>query len=245
LIAHRWWMPTIHSRTRSHLVSEAKHSIVHVYGLNKLSQEGIKTQVKSLLENDRYICRATGRETLQGHFKAAEITEIIFRKYFAGIKMRGHADEGFFEAINEVFICLVASAIRHCLTFWETGVFIRSSKKMDFKYDTAYRTYQRLLETWKSYPANIQVLLLSSIKADLRARLVATQPKVQLESTEPLPLNDPVRFEQELRAELAGLRASARDAERRSAHQRRTLEQELEEGQGPTILRDVGDEGEE
>ncbi|RPB18247.1 hypothetical protein L211DRAFT_773186, partial [Terfezia boudieri ATCC MYA-4762] len=58
------------------------------------------------------------------HFRASEITEIIFRKYFANLKMRGNFDDTFFESINEVFICLVSSAIRHCLKSWATGVYV-------------------------------------------------------------------------------------------------------------------------
>ncbi|RPB20033.1 hypothetical protein L211DRAFT_764361, partial [Terfezia boudieri ATCC MYA-4762] len=58
------------------------------------------------------------------HFRASEITEIIFRKYFATIKMWGHADDHFFDSINEVFICLVISTMRHCLKTWMTGVYV-------------------------------------------------------------------------------------------------------------------------
>ena len=73
------------------------------------------------------------------HFKAPEITGIIFGKYFAGNKMRGHTDDRFFDSINEVFFCLVASAIRHVLKAWSTGVFIESTLVNAFKYETAAR----------------------------------------------------------------------------------------------------------
>ena len=46
------------------------------------------------------------------------------RKYFAGIKMRGNFDSEFFDNINEVFVCLVGTAIRHCLKSWETGEYV-------------------------------------------------------------------------------------------------------------------------
>ncbi|KAF8444338.1 hypothetical protein BGX38DRAFT_1260974 [Terfezia claveryi] len=58
----------------------------------------------------------------QRHFRANEITEIIFHKYFSNMKMCGNSDDTFFDSINEVFICLVTSAMRHCLKAWTTGV---------------------------------------------------------------------------------------------------------------------------
>ena len=76
-------------------------------------------------------------------FKATEITEIIFRKYFAGRKMRGNFDNSFFDSINEVFIYLVASAIRHCLKAWVTGVFQETTRPVEFKYETAIRKFTR------------------------------------------------------------------------------------------------------
>ena len=41
--------------------------------------------------------------------------EIIFHKYFAGIKMYGNCNDTCFDSINEVFICLVTSVMRYCL----------------------------------------------------------------------------------------------------------------------------------
>ena len=41
--------------------------------------------------------------------------------------MRWNIDETFFDRINEVFICLVASTIRHCLKSWVTGVYVEPS----------------------------------------------------------------------------------------------------------------------
>ncbi|RPB21129.1 hypothetical protein L211DRAFT_851728 [Terfezia boudieri ATCC MYA-4762] len=72
---------SIHSRTRLHLVYECKHSIMEVFALNKLSQLEIAKQVNYLLLHNRFICREDGQETHQRHFRASEITEIIFREF--------------------------------------------------------------------------------------------------------------------------------------------------------------------
>jgi hypothetical protein len=50
--------------------------------------------------------------------------------------MRGHFDDNFFDSINEVFICLVCSAMRHCLKAWTTGVYAEPGRNADFKYET-------------------------------------------------------------------------------------------------------------
>ncbi|RPB23599.1 hypothetical protein L211DRAFT_786559, partial [Terfezia boudieri ATCC MYA-4762] len=49
------------------------------------------------------------------YFRASEIMEVIFRKYFASVKMWGNFNPSFFDSINKVFICLVACAMHHCL----------------------------------------------------------------------------------------------------------------------------------
>ncbi|RPB18728.1 hypothetical protein L211DRAFT_795926, partial [Terfezia boudieri ATCC MYA-4762] len=75
------------------------------------------------------------------HFRASEITEIIFRKYFATIKMRGYANDHFFDSTNKVFICLVMSAMSHCLKAWTTGIYIEPSNTESFKYQTTLSKY--------------------------------------------------------------------------------------------------------
>ena len=156
---------SILSRTRSHLVYECKHSITHLYGLNMLEQDDIAKRVKWLLEEDRFICREDGWEvdthvtrriivvesqqlttcqTRQRHFQAKQITELTFRKYFVGAKMSGNVDECFFDSINEVFICLVVSTMRHCLKAWQTGVF---EQPPEFKCGTAQSKAQSDIES--------------------------------------------------------------------------------------------------
>ncbi|RPB18856.1 hypothetical protein L211DRAFT_853735 [Terfezia boudieri ATCC MYA-4762] len=102
----------------------------------------------------------------QRHFRASEIMEVIFRKYFASVKMRGNFDSSFFDSINEVFICLVACAMRHCLKTWSTGVYVEPAKNADFKYATT-------VSTWNTYPSNAQ-----QATRDARPRLPdALQPR--------------------------------------------------------------------
>jgi len=55
--------------------------------------------------------------------------------------MRCHFDDTFFDSINEVFICLVTSAMRHCLKAWTTGVYVETGRNADFKYETTASKY--------------------------------------------------------------------------------------------------------
>ncbi|KAF8455731.1 hypothetical protein BGX38DRAFT_1257986 [Terfezia claveryi] len=195
------YLHSIHSRTRAHLVYECKHSIVELFALNHLPQHEIAERVKYLLFQDRFICREDGREAHQRHFHANEITEIIFRKYFSNMKMRGNSDDTFFDSINEVFICLVTSAMRHCLKAWTTGVYVEPPSTGNFRYDTT-------VTTWNAHPRKVRVLLLAAIKADIGARLAATQQNGSLESDQPLRISNTSVFEAELVQELAELAKS-------------------------------------
>ena len=149
-----------------------------------------------------------------------EITEIIFRKYFASLKMCGNTDDTFFDSINKVFIYLMTSA---CDTVSRHGPqgYLWSPRKLlnsntaappvsDF-YPTSQveipmqpGTYQRFLRTWKTYNPKVWSLLLSIIKSDIRARLAATQIAADQESDEPLNLGDTSCYEEELTWELQG-----------------------------------------
>jgi len=60
---------------------------------------------------------------------------VIYNKYYAGKKMREYRDREFHEKINGIFICLVASALRHCLKHWVTGEL--AEEMVEFKYETA------------------------------------------------------------------------------------------------------------
>ncbi|RPB18308.1 hypothetical protein L211DRAFT_854245 [Terfezia boudieri ATCC MYA-4762] len=131
----------------------------------------------------------------QRHFRASEITEVIFRKHFASVKMWGNFDPSFFDSINEVFICLVACVMYHCLQTWSTDVYIEPAKNADFKYVTT-------VSTWNAYLSNVRKLLLAAIKADLRARLANSQKSGLLESKEPPQINNASAFEAELKKEL-------------------------------------------
>jgi len=82
--------------------------------------------------------------------------------------------------------------------------------------------------------------LLSTIKADIRARIAETQPKADLESDQPLQVGDTARYKAELMQELQGATSASKlshgrlpDAQRREADS--ADEQEDADGE-PTIL---------
>ena len=101
-------------------------------------------------------------------------------------------------------------------------------------------TYKRFLATWDAYVPRIRKLLLSTIKADIRAHIAETQPKADLESDQPLQVGDSARYEAELMQELQGATSASKlsggrlpDAQRREADS--ADEREDADGE-PTIL---------
>lgn len=50
--------------------------------------------------------------------------------------MKGNRDPEFLDKINGVFICFVATAMRHCLKAWRTGEC--SPVPQEFKYESAW-----------------------------------------------------------------------------------------------------------
>ncbi|KAF8415843.1 hypothetical protein EV426DRAFT_710007 [Tirmania nivea] len=81
--------------------------------------------------------------------------------------------------------------MRHCLKGWTTGIYEEPPKSQEFKYEIT-------ITTWEAHSPRIRNLLLATIKADLRERLIAAQPKMDLESDQALTIDDSSRFEQEL-----------------------------------------------
>jgi len=137
---------------------------------------------------------------MKGRFRAEEIVMVIYQRYYKGKRKQGHREPDFMNRINRVFICLVASAIRHCLKAWRTGEFVEGR---DFKYETAWGrlnnqiylaaqltkpdTYERLYKTWNAWPTpDITDMLLKNIKTDL-ARRIAVEVKMENEESTKVP----------------------------------------------------------
>jgi len=70
----------------------------------------------------------------EGRLRVEEIVTIIYQKYFQGPKRKGNREPDFLEKINGVFICFVATTIRHCLKAWRTGEC--AERVTEFKYET-------------------------------------------------------------------------------------------------------------
>ena len=60
---------------------------------------------------------------------------LIHRIYFRRPKMRGNRDVEIFGKMNDTFICLIATAIQHCLKEYRSGKL--AEEPVDFKYETA------------------------------------------------------------------------------------------------------------
>ncbi|KAF8423728.1 hypothetical protein BGX38DRAFT_1147240 [Terfezia claveryi] len=130
------YLKSIHTRTRAHLVAECHSHIAKIYSINRLSKEEMKQKIEYLLDGDRFICRRAKQDLHEGRFRAEEIVAIVFQKYFEGAKRKGNREPNFLEKINGVFICFVATAIRHCLKAWKTGKYAESVQ--EFKYKTTW-----------------------------------------------------------------------------------------------------------
>src|SRR5437016_1988718 len=70
-------------------------------------------------------------------FSAPQLSDAMFIRYFDSRRKIGYKDLDFVEQINEVFICLFATAIYHSLKAWETGVL--DSTGPNFKSETRLR----------------------------------------------------------------------------------------------------------
>ncbi|KAI5839098.1 hypothetical protein DFP73DRAFT_530375 [Morchella snyderi] len=119
---------SLHSRVRSHLMHEVKGRLADstIYGLGNLSgPEARAAQAEYLLKNDRFLSPAQHYETYRLRFLAPEIIDILYYKYFDGVRMRGVKDPEFLEWITPTFICLISTAIWHGIRAWSTGTYVK------------------------------------------------------------------------------------------------------------------------
>jgi len=137
---------------------------------------------------------------------------VIYQRYYKGKRKQGHQEPDFMNRINGVFICLIASAIRHCLKAWRTAELVESR---DFKYEIVWSTlnnqiylaaqlmkpdvYERLYKTWNAWPTpDVADLLLKNIKTDLVRRIAVKVKMEDEESTKVLELEDASKYLEEL-----------------------------------------------
>ncbi|KAI5839937.1 hypothetical protein DFP73DRAFT_598206 [Morchella snyderi] len=116
------------SRVRSHLMHEVKGRLADsiIYGLGNLSgPEARAAQAEYVLKNDRFLSPAQHYETYRLRFLAPEIIDILYYKYFDGVRMRGVKDSEFLERITPTFICLISTAIWHGIRVWSTGTYMK------------------------------------------------------------------------------------------------------------------------
>ena len=134
-----------------------------IYRLEYLYKEELLKQVKQLLEKDRFACQEDSREvdwtpqdrdwTLNDRdrtltvveqafgrrFRATEFVTLIYEAFFQRPKMRVNRDPRFFGQINAVFMCLIATTIKHCLKECLSGQ--QKIVPVEFKYETAASKY--------------------------------------------------------------------------------------------------------
>ena len=58
---------------------------------------------------------------------------MICQRYFNGFKRQGTRDPEFLDRINGMFVCFVATAIRHCLKACMTGELAETGTDLKYK----------------------------------------------------------------------------------------------------------------
>ena len=82
-------------------------------------------------------------------FLAPQLADAIFTRYFDSRKKIGYKDIDFVDQINEVFICLFATAIYHSLKAWETRIL--DAIGLNFKPKTRLCQYKPSVHLWALY----------------------------------------------------------------------------------------------
>ncbi|KAF8460849.1 hypothetical protein BDZ91DRAFT_738420 [Kalaharituber pfeilii] len=115
--------------------------------------------------------------------------------------MRGVVDPEFFDSINDIFICLVCTALYHCLEAWRSGVCIPAGRN-EFKHRTAGEHFRRIRDTFRAHTPIAQKLLIDTIKAEVSAKINTELRELSFTRVEPLPVDTSDAYEAELRLAL-------------------------------------------
>ncbi|KAI5836688.1 hypothetical protein DFP73DRAFT_532541 [Morchella snyderi] len=142
-----------------------------IYGLGKLSSPEVRAaQVEYLLKNNRFLSPAQHYETYRLRFLAPEIIDILYYKYFDGVRMRGVKDPEFLERITPTFICLISTAIWHGIRAWSTGTYVKPDH-FQSQNESVVKTFNRMSSTWKGRSRHNQEATLEVIKDYLREKI--------------------------------------------------------------------------
>ncbi|KAF8440697.1 hypothetical protein BGX38DRAFT_1272958 [Terfezia claveryi] len=173
------YLRSVQSRTRSHIVHEAKKNVAFLYKFDQnASRSFIKKHVTELMKRDRYTCAASHRKTWGYRFIAEEVVELIHKQYFNGKRKLGHVNPRFLKSINGPFLCLVFAALYNALGAWESG---ECGIGVEFSYINTIDVYKRLYEQWQCYPTRVQVMLVRLTQYDIVEKGQVSGKKVKFE----------------------------------------------------------------
>ncbi|KAI5842667.1 hypothetical protein DFP73DRAFT_596024 [Morchella snyderi] len=164
---------SLHSRVRSHLMHKVKGRLADstIYGLGNLSgPEARAAQAEYLLQNDRFLSPAQHYETYRLRFLAPEIIDILYYKYFDGVRIRGVKDPEFLERITPTFLCLISTVIWHGIRPWSTGIYVKPDH-FQLQNENVVKTFNRMSNTWKGRSRQNQEAMLEVIKDNLREKI--------------------------------------------------------------------------
>ncbi|KAH0604178.1 uncharacterized protein H6S33_007209 [Morchella sextelata] len=142
-----------------------------IYGLgNLVGPEARAAQVEYLLKNDRFLSPQEHYETYRLHFLVPEIIDILYFKYFDGVRMRGVRDPEFLERITPTLICLLSTAIWHGVRAWSTGSYLKPDN-FQSQNESVVKMFNRMSNTWKGRSKQNQEATLEVIKDNLREKI--------------------------------------------------------------------------
>ncbi|KAI5842382.1 hypothetical protein DFP73DRAFT_527797 [Morchella snyderi] len=109
------------------------------------------------------------KQTYRLRFLAPEIIDILYYKYFDGVRMRGVKDPKFLERITPTFICLISTAIWHGIRAWSTGTYVKPDH-FQSQNENVVKTFNSMSNTWKGRSRQNQEATLEVIKDNLREK---------------------------------------------------------------------------
>ncbi|KAI5843131.1 hypothetical protein DFP73DRAFT_527788 [Morchella snyderi] len=110
------------------------------------------------------------KQTYRLRFLATKIIDILYQKYFDGVRMRGVKDPEFLERITPTFICLISTAIWHGIWAWSTGTYVKPDQ-FQLQNENVVKTFNRMSNTWKGGSRQNQEATLEVFKDNLREKI--------------------------------------------------------------------------
>ncbi|KAI5837498.1 hypothetical protein DFP73DRAFT_601070 [Morchella snyderi] len=108
--------------------------------------------------------------TYRLRFLTPKIIDILYYKYFDGVRMQAVKDPELLERMTPTFICLISTAIWHGIQAWSTGIYVKPDY-FQSQNENVVKTFNRMSNTWKGRSKQNQEATLEVIKDNLREKI--------------------------------------------------------------------------